>query len=66
MRLTACEIRALLSVAGDADAPAHVENYPTVKEGECVLAAFERGMNKLRRRLAEVERAKQANTEKAT
>lgn len=51
-RLTTREISALLAVAGDADAPAHVENYSSEKEGEQVLEAFESGMEKLRDMLA--------------
>lgn len=52
-RLSAAEISALLAVAGAADAPAVVEDYPDAKEGEAMLAAFESGMDKLRRMLAD-------------
>lgn len=52
IRLTTREIEALLAIAGDADAGAHVECYASEKEGEQTLEAFESGMNKLRDMLA--------------
>lgn len=51
IRLSAAEISALLAVAGAADAPAVAADYADAKEGAAMLAAFERGMDKLRRML---------------
>jgi hypothetical protein len=53
MRLTRLEIEALLSVAGEADSHAACEEFGRLQEK--MHKAFERGMEKLRARLAELE-----------
>lgn len=47
-RLTAVEIEAILGAAGNCDVPAMYEDCPTEKEAKKMLAAYERGMDKLR------------------
>ena len=50
-RLSAREIEAVLAVAGDADATETISSCFEEDEVERMIAAFERGMEKLRRQL---------------
>lgn len=54
-RLTKAELEAILGVAGDALAE---ETLSTEDNPEAALEAFEAGMNKLRRQLANRDRGK--------
>lgn len=56
IRLTALEIDAILTCAGNVDAPATFEDCEDEQEGERLLEAFESGMEKLRSMLARIER----------
>ncbi len=50
-RLTKAELDAVISVAGDADAHATIESCYDDAKQEAAFAAFESGMEKLRRQL---------------
>lgn len=58
LHLTALEIEAVLAVAGAAVAPAVFEDDPDRKQGARMLAAYERGAAKLRRKLANMQRGR--------
>lgn len=54
-RLTRAELDAVIAVAGDADMPATIESCYPEDEREAVMEAYESGIEKLRRQLANKE-----------
>ncbi len=58
LSLTALEIEAVLAVAGAANAPAAFEDKPDRISPASMLAAYERGAAKLRRKLANMQRGR--------
>jgi hypothetical protein len=55
-RLTKAELDAIIGIAGDVDALATVESSFEADEQEAALAAWESGMEKLRRQLGRMSK----------